>query len=27
VRGVLYAVWLGSIVWFAWQIVGPPARR
>lgn len=27
VRGALYLLWLASIVWFAWQILGPPARR
>jgi hypothetical protein len=26
VRGVLYGLWVLSVVWFAWSILGPPAR-
>ncbi len=27
VRAVLYGLWLASIAWFAWQILGPPSRE
>jgi hypothetical protein len=27
VRGTLYALWFLSVVWFAWSMLGPAARR
>ena len=27
VRVVVYGLWLLSVLWFAWQVAGPPARR
>jgi hypothetical protein len=27
VRTALYTLWFASVVWFAWSILGPPARR
>lgn len=27
IRTALYALWILSVVWFAWSILGPPARR
>lgn len=27
VRGILYTLWFASVIWFAWSILGTPARR
>ncbi len=27
VRLAIYGLWIASVLWFAWQILGPPARR
>jgi hypothetical protein len=27
VRVAVYGLWIVSVLWFAWQVAGPPARR